>query len=129
MLSSPDAFHSSTSVSSVPGAFSFGSALEQAVLLLVLVLVLHHIRWVLSMCGSGVRGRAIRLRRQNGFPTFVMDQRHYARTSATRYRCGDNRTKVKTFVTSAWYHWWHVGPHAAAQLPFSLRETVAARLN
>ena len=51
-----------------------------------------------------------RVRRQSGFPTFIIAQRHYVRTSATRYRCGDNRTKVKTFVTSAWYHWWHVGP-------------------
>ena len=45
-----------------------------------------------------------RVRRQSGFPTFIMAQRHYVRMSATRYRCGDNRTKVKTFVTSAWYH-------------------------
>ena len=30
-----------------------------------------------------------------------MAQRHYVRTSATRYRCGDNRTNVKTFVMSA----------------------------
>ena len=52
-----------------------------------------------------------RVRRQSGFPTFIMAQRHYVRMSATRYRCGDNRTKVKTFVTSAWYHWWHDGPY------------------
>ena len=51
-----------------------------------------------------------RVRRQSGFPTFIMARSYYDRTSATRYRCGDNRTKVKTFVTSAWYHWWHVGP-------------------
>ena len=43
--------------------------------------------------------------------TFRMAQRHYIRTSATRYRCGDNRTKMKPFATSAWYHWWHVGPY------------------
>ena len=41
-----------------------------------------------------------------------MAQHHYnVRTSATRYRCGDNRTKVKAFVTSAWYHWRHVSPY------------------
>ena len=42
--------------------------------------------------------------RQRGFPTCITARRPYVRTSATCYRCGDNRTKVKTFVTSAWYH-------------------------
>ena len=55
--------------------------------------------------------RPNRVRRQSGFPTFIMALRHYVRTSATRYRRGNNRTKVKTFVTSAWYHWWHAGPY------------------
>ena len=31
-----------------------------------------------------------RVRRQSGFPTFIMTWRHYVRTSVTRYRCGDN---------------------------------------
>ena len=42
-----------------------------------------------------------RVRRQSGFPTCILAQRHYVRTSPTPSRCGDNRTKVKTFVTSA----------------------------
>ena len=45
-----------------------------------------------------------------------MAQRHYVGMSATRYYCGDNRPKVKTFVTSAWYHWWHVGPYCGPYL-------------
>ena len=52
-----------------------------------------------------------KVRRQSGFPTFIMARRHYVRTSATHYRCGDNRNKVKTFVTSAWYHWRYAGPY------------------
>ena len=50
-----------------------------------------------------------RVCRQSGFPTFIMAQCHYVRMSATCCWCGDNRTKVKTFVTSAWYHWWRNG--------------------
>ena len=50
-----------------------------------------------------------RVRRQSACPTFIMTQRHYVSTSGTRYRCADNRTKVNTFVTPAWYHWGHVG--------------------
>ena len=48
---------------------------------------------------------------QSRFPMFIMAQRHYVGTSATCYQCGDNCTKVKTFVMSAWYHWWHAGPY------------------
>ena len=50
-------------------------------------------------CGNVRRHRRFhtnRVRRQSGFPTFIMTQRHYVRTSAKRYGCGDNRTKVKT---------------------------------
>ena len=56
-------------------------------------------------------GFSNRVRRQSRFPTFIMAQRRYVRMSAMRYWCSDNRTKVKTFVTSAWYHWWHAGPY------------------
>ena len=61
-----------------------------------------------------------RVRHQSGFPTFTMAQRHYVRTSATRYQCCDNCTKVKTFVMSAWYHWWHVGPYFGLYLTCGL---------
>ena len=59
---------------------------------------------------SEVELRWNRVHCQSGFQTFIMAQHHYVRTSAEHYRCSDNRIKVKTFVTSAWYHWWHVGP-------------------
>ena len=56
-----------------------------------------------------------RVRRQSGFPKFITAQRHYVRTSATRYRCGDNRTKVKTFcdvsmvsLVARWPVFWPV---------------------
>ena len=49
-----------------------------------------------------------RIRHQRGFLMIIMAQRHYIRMSAACYWCSDNHTKVKTFVMSAWYYWWHV---------------------
>ena len=55
---------------------------------------------VLALAGykrrkSALTAGPIGLAAQSRFPTFIMTQRHYVRTSATRYRCGDNRTKPK----------------------------------
>ena len=65
--------------------------------------ICFHFRW------PSILTRANRVRCQSRFPMFIMAQCQYIRMSAMQYRCRDNCTNVKTFVTSAWYHWWHAG--------------------